>query len=249
VTRAEFLARVRAEMAREPARFAATTMERPARPRERLDLLRRELSERWAATLERFRHEFERVNGVFHRVPDAGAVADVLAEVARRWNARRAVAWHARAMGVDVAAALGTAGLEVVAAPGLEVDAAERARLRAAAAGAEVGVTGADLAIAETGTLIVVSGAGRSRAASLLPPCHVAVFDRAALVETLAQVGLVLEAWHAGAPPAGRGASINFVTGPSRTADIELTLTRGVHGPKEVHAVFVEGGLDVADRV
>jgi L-lactate dehydrogenase complex protein LldG len=71
----------------------------------------------------------------------------------------------------------------------------------------------------------------------------VAVFDRDALVTSLLQAGLALEAWHDGPPPAGWGASINFITGPSRTADIELTLTRGVHGPKEVHAVFVEQGL------
>jgi L-lactate dehydrogenase complex protein LldG len=104
-------------------------------------------------------------------------------------------------------------------------------------------VTGVDLAVAETGTLVVVSGAGRPRSASLLPPCHVAVFDREPLVESLSQAGLVLEAWHDGPVPPWRGASINFITGPSRTADIELTLTRGVHGPREVHAVFVERGL------
>jgi len=87
--------------------------------------------------------------------------------------------------------------------------------------------------------LVVRSGAGRPRSTSLLPPYHVAVFDRGALVESLAQAGVVLEAWHAaGAPPAG--AVVSFITGPSRTADIELTLTRGVHGPREVHAIFVD---------
>jgi L-lactate dehydrogenase complex protein LldG len=120
---------------------------------------------------------------------------------------------------------------------------AERARLRAAVAAADLGLTGVDLAVAETGTLVMMSGAGRPRTTSLLPTVHVAVFDRDALVESLEQVGLVLEAWHDGEPPRERGAVINFITGPSRTADIELTLTRGVHGPKEVHAIFVEQGL------
>jgi L-lactate dehydrogenase complex protein LldG len=106
-------------------------------------------------------------------------------------------------------------------------------------AAADLGVTGVDLAVAETGTLVLGSGAARPRSTSLLPACHVAVFDRSVLVESLAQVGVFLEAWQA-APMPGQGAVVNFITGPSRTADIELTLTRGVHGPKEVHAIFLE---------
>jgi L-lactate dehydrogenase complex protein LldG len=241
-TRAEFLARIRAEMDRTQGLFPATTAERPARPRQRLDLLRRELAEGWRENLERFAREFERVGGVLHRVTEAREVPEAIARIAGERGMRRVVAWHDDALGVDVAAPLGARGLEVSAAPAAEATAEERARRRALAAAADLGVTGVDLAIAETGTLVLVSGAGKPRSASLLPPCHVAVLDRDVLVATLLQAGLALEAWHEGEAPAERGASINFVTGPSRTADIELTLTRGVHGPKEVHAVFVEQG-------
>lgn len=242
-TRAEFLARIRREVGRTAGLFAAEASVRPARPRERFEVLRRELSERWRENLERFEGEFERVGGIFHRVSAAGAVPDAVARIATERGARRVVAWHGDALGLDVATPLAAGGFQASAAPAVEVDAAERERRRTLAADADLGVTGVDLAIAETGTLVVVSGAGRPRSASLLPPCHVAVFDRDALVESLLQAGLVLEAWHDGTPPAGRGASINLITGPSRTADIELTLTRGVHGPREVHAVFVEQGL------
>jgi L-lactate dehydrogenase complex protein LldG len=242
-TRAEFLRRIRTEMGRTAGLFRAETAARPARPRERLELLRRELSERWPQNLERFRHEFERVGGVLHRVATAAEVADAVARVAHERGMRRVVAWHADALGLDVAGPLSARGLETSAAPDVEVAAAEREHRRALAAAADLGVTGVDLAIAETGTLVVLSGAGRPRSASLLPACHVAVFDRDVLVESLAHAGLALEAWHDGVAPEWRGASINFITGPSRTADIELTLTRGVHGPKEVHAVFVEQGL------
>jgi L-lactate dehydrogenase complex protein LldG len=246
-TRAEFLARIRGEMARARGRFEAAPAPRPARPRERLDVLRRELSERWRPMLERFTLEF--VGGVLHRVEHARDVPDRIARIAGERGARRVVAWHRDALGLDLEGPLAERGLDTSAAPGGEVPHAERQRRRALAAAADLGVTGADLAIAETGTLVVVSGAGRPRSASLLPPCHVAVFDRDSLVESLGQAGLALEAWHEGAAPDWRGASINFITGPSRTADIELTLTRGVHGPKEVHAVFVEQGLPAARRV
>jgi L-lactate dehydrogenase complex protein LldG len=244
-TRAEFLARIRGEMARTDGLGPAAAAARPARPRERLDVLRRELSERWPQTLERFRVEFERVAGVFHRVPSAAEVPALLERLCRERGATSVVTWAAPTLGVDPAPSLAAAGLSVIAMPQVTPPETERARLREVIAGADLGVTGVDLAIAETGTLVLRSGAGRPRSTSLLPPCHVAVFDRRVLVETLEQAGLALEAWHDGPAPATRGAVINFITGPSRTADIELTLTRGVHGPGDVHAVFVDGGLPV----
>ena len=240
-TRAEFLAGIRERVRRAPARFQASPTRRPAHPSAEAETIRRELAERWPETLEAFRREFEAVAGVFHRVASIDLVPAVVSQIAREREARELVTWHPTALGADLAPALGARGIDVHPMPAADpADTAERRRLREVAARADLGLTGVDLAIAETGTLVLVSGAGRPRSTSLLPPCHIAVFDRTALIESLRQVGVFLEAWHGdGRPPAG-GASINFITGPSRTADIELTLTRGVHGPKEVHAIFVE---------
>ena len=249
MTRTEFLARIRGEVRRARPLFKAELSERPVRAGERLEILRRELRERWPRTLERFRQEFERAGGVFHRVASLEQVPETVSTLARAHGMRRLVAWHAEALGGDLCTALTERGLETLAMPSASPDAAERARLRETIASAELGLTAADLAVAETGSLVLVSGAGRPRSTSLLPACHVALFDRDALVESLGQVGLVLEAWHETEAPAARGGVISFITGPSRTADIELTLTRGVHGPKDVHAVFVEGGLGARDRV
>jgi L-lactate dehydrogenase complex protein LldG len=147
---------------------------------------------------------------------------------------------------MDLAPALAAEDLAVIAAPGGGGE-ADRRRHRDEAARAGLGVTGVDLAVAETGTLILLSGAGRPRSTSLLPETHVAVFGPRALVESLEQVGVILEALHVDPARSMSGAVINFITGPSRTADIELTLTRGVHGPKYVHAVFVDA-LDETPR-
>jgi len=237
-TREEFLGRVRAEVRRTPGLFPAAPAPRPARPAEAADLIRREMAERWPQALERFRQEFERVGGVFHRVARMSDAPGVIATIARERGVRSVVSWAPPALGLDLAPALGTE-LQIVAAPPGGGEAARLAH-REAAAAAGLGVTGADWAIAETGTLVMLSGGGRPRSTSLLPETHVAVFTRAALVESLAQIGVMLEALHVEPARSMTGAVINFVTGPSRTADIELTLTRGVHGPKEVHAVFVD---------
>lgn len=242
--RAAFLGRIRAQTTRAGGLFPAAVSTRPARPREIAETLRRELVERWPETLEGFRGEFERVGGVFHRVATVADVPDVVGRLARERQARSVVTWHPSSLGVDWSSALGARGLTTSAMPAGSLEGAgERATLRELIAAADFGVTGVDLAVAETGSLVLLSGSGRPRSTSLLPPYHVAVFDRGALVESLAQVGIFLEAWHEGEPDPWRGGVINVITGPSRTADIELTLTRGVHGPKEVHAIFVEEGV------
>lgn len=238
-TRAEFLGRVRTEMAKTRGLFPATPSPRPANPREAAEVVRRQLAERWPQALERFRSEFERVAGVFHRVPSLVEVPALLARIAADKGAREVVGWEAGALGWDLSAALAPHGLTVRPAPAGDGD-AERRRHREEAARAPLGVTGVDWALAETGTLILASGPGRPRTTSLMPDTHVAVFGPGHLVESLEQVGLLLEALHADGGAGVRGGMINFITGPSRTADIELTLTRGVHGPKEVHAVFVD---------
>ncbi len=98
---------------------------------------------------------------------------------------------------------------------------------------AVVGITGADAALADTGSVVLVHGTGRPRLVSLLPPVHVVLVDVSRLRATL---GALLDE-----DPQlfARAANVVVVTGPSRTADIEMTLTRGVHGPRVVHVVFV----------
>jgi L-lactate dehydrogenase complex protein LldG len=239
-TRAEFLGGIRREMDKTRGLFEARPVPRPADAGQAAEVVRRQMLERWPQALERFREEFERVAGVFHRVASLDEVPNVIGRIARERQATRILSWHPGALGVDVRQSLGREGFSVAVAPDADPDLAQRETHRTAAAQAEIGVTGVDWALAETGTLVLVSGRGRPRSTSLLPATHVAVFGRDRLVESLEQVGIMLEALHAEPARTMSGAVINFITGPSRTADIELTLTRGVHGPKEVHAIFVE---------
>ena len=111
-------------------------------------------------------------------------------------------------------------------------DLRERLRTVADPWAAEVGVTGALVAAADSGTLVLDVAAGRPRRTSLVPPVHVAVVPHSRLVATyadaVARVALL--------DPAP--SSVHFITGPSRSADIEMQLVRGVHGPGAVHVLL-----------
>jgi L-lactate dehydrogenase complex protein LldG len=234
-----FLEGIRKEVQKGGECFRASASVRPAHRTDAAELVRRQMAERWPDALDRFRQEFERVAGVFHRVADWNDVPEIILEIAREKGAGAVVAWDESALRLDLRPRLEAGGLSVAVAATGDIDEIARRSHREASARAQIGVTGADFVLAETGTLILLSGRGRPRAASLLPDTHIAVFDRSRLVESLVQVGILLEALHEDPARSMSGAMINFITGPSRTADIELTLTRGVHGPKDVHAVFV----------
>ena len=102
--------------------------------------------------------------------------------------------------------------------------------------GAGLGVTSADYAIADTGTLVLVSGNEQHRLISLLPPTHLCLLDSSRVVANLSSLLACVsgEYQFSKTPPL----AMTFITGPSRTADIELTLTVGVHGPRQQHILI-----------
>ena len=106
---------------------------------------------------------------------------------------------------------------------------------------AGVGISGADFVLAESGTLVLSSLTEGAQVASLAPPVHVTLYRRNQLVGSLDEVLAQLPISN---PPNGAspGRSVVFITGTSRTADIEQILIRGVHGPRAAHAILVDDG-------
>lgn len=113
----------------------------------------------------------------------------------------------------------------IAALPGVRSGITDREELRELCASADVGITSADYALADTGTLVLLASPGEARMISLLPPAHIAVVPRERILTGLDELFSLLP------NPAEATSSMVLITGPSRTADIEQILVRGVHGP------------------
>ena len=96
----------------------------------------------------------------------------------------------------------------------------------------DLGVTSAQWAIAETGTLVLEMDAERHRLTSLVPPIHVCILEAGNIRQTLGEILAILQT--------RLNRAVTFVTGASRTSDIELTLAIGVHGPGELHVILID---------
>lgn len=107
------------------------------------------------------------------------------------------------------------------------------AKLREICATIPVGISSADYGLADTGSLVLLSSPREARMISLLPPVHIAVLPRERILTGLDELFTLVP------QPAEISSSMVLITGPSRTADIEQILVRGVHGPGELHIVVV----------
>jgi L-lactate dehydrogenase complex protein LldG len=175
---------------------------------------------------EMFREELEAVGGhcvvVRSEVEAAGALNDIIVELGTRLVPVRRIALSDAPL---VRRLAGAVAAEVANTPDV-----------ADLFDCDVGVTSAQAAIAETGTLVLESECERHRLVSLLPPVHIAIVKAADICLSLGEALRFVRR----DGPVAMSRTITFITGPSRTADIELTLAIGVHGPKELYVIVYE---------
>ena len=190
----------------------------------------------------RLQRELEGVGGRVARVRHSAEATQYITRLAEEKGAEVVVRWQSDVLDtLEIDDALQAGGANVHAAsPASEAEAADRRQeLRELLARADLGLSGVDAVIAETGTLMLTARPGQMRGVSLLPPVHVAVARTDQIVATFADA--LRTARQAGEDVQYSLTScISFVTGPSRTGDIELKLTVGVHGPGELHLVLLD---------
>ena len=159
-----------------------------------------------------------------HRAADPATAAALVAGLAcdRGW---RKVAWHGHPAVEPIAAAIGCETQRVDVSP-FDKDALEAC---------DAGITACEAAVAQTGSILVSSGSCGGRAVSILPHVHVVVVSLDQIVATLGDALHEIRERHAGKMPS----MLSFITGPSRTGDIERILVLGAHGPKELIVILV----------
>ncbi|OGN94454.1 MAG: iron-sulfur cluster-binding protein [Chloroflexi bacterium RBG_13_50_21] len=171
--------------------------------------------------IEDFAKEVEALGGNFTRCT-LDEVADKILEILRERSMDQLLAWEPPYVPSSLLGELSDAGIHIIHPTGETLESSSKIR---------AGLTGASAGIADTGSLLILGGLGRPMTASLLPEIHIALLWEKDIFENLEQVLRQVDIRQV---PAAI-----LVTGPSRTADIEMTLTIGVHGPGELHILCI----------
>jgi len=236
-SREEFLERIRRALGRDPGGQAG-----PPQPGVAFPDLGQVLPQIDPAELiPKFEEELRKVSGCPYRAASSRELDEILDKLMKTYEVKSVVLSRNPLLAqAGVIERLRTLGVSAQVWPeNREGAPGPEQRFREEAFAAEVGMTGVDFVLAESGTLILSSQTEGAQLASLAPPIHVALYRRSQVLASLEEVLERLPVLgDANAPAPGR--SVVFVTGVSRTADIEQILIRGVHGPRELHAILVE---------
>jgi L-lactate dehydrogenase complex protein LldG len=180
--------------------------------------------------VERFAAEVDEVGGQSYIVADAEGVQSTLSRLVHEAGATSALCWEHELLDriglADFLKARGIAQHNQTSLASLPLDEQRRLML-----GCDIGFTSCDCAIAETGTLMVCSRPGQERVTSLLPPFYVTIVERRQIVADLIDAFRALEGSGFRVQGSGLPSNVTLISGPSKTGDIELQLTTGVHGP------------------
>jgi len=243
--REEMLSKIKAALnIQAPQKSLSLSSEQP-------DQIRRRCVEQRERLIEQFEAELTRVGVHLFRADSVAAASEYLERVALASDAKRMIGWDSPLIDkiVETVALEKTNELEKIGVEFLRDRAGDTASdiisadfistdFISAAIESEIGITTVDYALADTGTLVLISGAGRARSASLVPPVHVAVVEARQIISGLDDLFPLL-AENSGGADQKMASAITFITGPSRTADIELTLVVGVHGPQQLHVILI----------
>ncbi len=195
--------------------------------------IKKDCEQRRGELIGQFESELARVGGRFHRATTVESAFYYIEQVVAVRQAKTIVAWETQVIDdIDLAGKLKKSGVGVL------TETTDRGFIPTAAV-SDVGVSGVDYALADTGTLVLLARKGQARSISLLPPVHIAVMKPEQLLSGLSDLFPILRG-EAEAEGTDLSSAITFITGPSRTADIELTLVVGVHGPQQLHVILLD---------
>lgn len=185
--------------------------------------------------LSRFSEELIRLKGEVFICDHDQAARDQIAALLREHGATRALAWDFACIPLpELAETVRGLGIEVICP---ETHDEFRAETLSTAETAQVSITGVDAAAAATGTLIVTTAPGKGRIPTILAPVHIAIVRQRQIIPRIEDWVRTLRA--DGMAAVHASANFCFITGPSRTGDIEMELILGVHGPGRVQVVIV----------
>jgi L-lactate dehydrogenase complex protein LldG len=189
---------------------------------------------------DRFESELKSLGCNAHRASSVSGLKDLLCSILGQIQANSVVLSRNPILSqLQVRKTLEEQGMKVVAWPASAEEQPGSSLFSDECFAAGAGITGVDFALAEAGSLVLTSLTEGSQLASLAPPVHIALYRRSQIRASLDEVLQELPISRDPGTPSPTRALV-FVSGTSRTADIEQVLIRGVHGPGTVHAILVE---------
>jgi len=192
---------------------------------ERIVILRETEAVRESLTRQ-FLTEVEKVNGNTETAADDLGIEQYIIRLIKDKNLRTFSIWESEYLkALNLKQKLKDGGLKLITA-----------KNKNRVSMSDIGITEADYAISDTGTMVLLTDKNQPRSISLLPPIHLAVVKKENIVRDIHDLFIILK--DNLNQTQELGSCMTFITGPSRTADIELNLTLGVHGPKELYVII-----------